>query len=135
MCGVLVEIKEQLADPSVNPRNLKVQLGQEIVRSFYGDDAAHEALDRFTAMFVKKEVPDDIDEYAVPASYPISLVDFIVERKLAASKGEAQRLIDGGGFPSMARKLQIIKECLRLLILEQFSKSVNAMLKVREVTV
>ena len=28
---------------------------------------------------------------------PISLVDFIVERKLAASKGEARRLIDGGG--------------------------------------
>ncbi len=90
-------IKTQLADPSVNPRNLKVQLGQEIVRSFYGDAAALEAYERFTAMFVKKEVPEDIEEYVVSTLEPISLVDFIVERQLAASKGEARRLIDGGG--------------------------------------
>ncbi len=93
----LTSIKRVLDEGSVNPRDLKVNLGQEIVRSFYGDDAAREAYERFTAMFVKKEVPDDIEECVVLSSDPISLVDFIAERKLAASKGEARRLIDGGG--------------------------------------
>ncbi|MFI5201223.1 MAG: S4 domain-containing protein [Candidatus Kapaibacterium sp.] len=47
-------------------------------------------------MFVKKEVPEDIEEVTV-ASGPISLADFIADRKLAPSKSEAKRLIDGGG--------------------------------------
>ncbi len=101
----LAAIKTQLANTSTNPRDLKVRLGQEIVRSFYGDAAAREAFDRFTAMFVKKEVPDDIEECSVTTSDPISLVDFIVERKLAASKGEARRLIDGGGVSIDGEKI------------------------------
>ena len=85
--------------------NLKVRLGQEIVRSFYGDDAAREAFDRFTAMFVKKEVPDDIEEFVVSGSAPISLVDFIAERGFASSKGDARRLIDGGGVSLNSEKV------------------------------
>jgi tyrosyl-tRNA synthetase len=101
----LHSIKKVLEEGSVNPRDVKVSLGQEIVRSFYGDDAAHEAYERFTTMFVKKEVPDDIEECIVPASGPISLVEFIVERKLAPSKGEARRLIDGGGVSVNGEKV------------------------------
>ena len=93
----LAEIKNQLADPKTNPRDLKVRLGQEIVRSFYGDKPAEDAYEKFRTMFVKKEVPDDIEEVSLSSSGPISLVDFIVDQKLAASKGEARRLIDGGG--------------------------------------
>jgi tyrosyl-tRNA synthetase len=101
----LALIKKQLVDPSTNPRDLKVRLGQEIVRTFYGDDAAREAFEHFTTMFVKKEVPDDIEECIVSSTDPISLVDFIVERKLAASKGEARRLIDGGGVSIDGEKI------------------------------
>lgn len=91
----LPAIKNQLEDNRTNPRDLKVRLGQEIVRSFYGGDAATEAYEKFRQMFVKKEVPDDIEEITVPTG-AISFVDFIAEHKLAASKGEARRLIDGG---------------------------------------
>lgn len=92
----LATIKAQLADSTVNPRDLKVQLGQQIVRSFYGDQAATDAFDRFTMMFVKKEVPDDIEEVTVAAGVPINLVGFIVDRNLAPSKTEARRLIASG---------------------------------------
>ena len=91
----LAAIKNQLADASTNPRDLKVRLGQEIVRSFYGEDAGVAAYERFKAMFVKKEVPDDIEECILSA--PTPLVDLMVEKQLAPSKGEARRLIDGGG--------------------------------------
>jgi tyrosyl-tRNA synthetase len=101
----LPDIKKQLETTGTNPRDLKVRLGQEIVRSFYGDVAATEAYEKFRTMFVKKEVPDDIEECRVPASGPISLADFITEQKLAPSKSEAKRLIDGGGVTINGEKI------------------------------
>jgi tyrosyl-tRNA synthetase len=101
-------IKAELEDSDTNPRNLKVRLGQEIVRSFYGDAAASEALDRFTTMFVKKEVPDDIEEMKVAAGV-LSIVDFIADHKLVASKGEVRRLIQGGGVTVNGEKISDIK--------------------------
>jgi tyrosyl-tRNA synthetase len=98
-------IKLQLEEAATNPRDLKVRLGQEIVRSFYGDAAAGEAYEKFRTMFVKKEVPDDIEECRVPAAGPILLADFIAEQKLAASKSEARRLIDGGGVTIDGEKI------------------------------
>ena len=93
----LPAVKQELEDKETNPRNLKVRLGQEIVRNFYGEDAAREAYDKFTTMFVKKEIPDDIEEFEMTSRDPVSLVNFIVERELAPSKNEARRLIEGGG--------------------------------------
>jgi tyrosyl-tRNA synthetase len=105
----LASIRNELDDSSTNPRNLKVRLGQEIVRSFYGDYAAKEAFDRFTAMFVKKEVPDDIEEYIVSVSVPISLVDFILERGFTQSKTEARRLIESGAVSIDGEKIMDTK--------------------------
>jgi len=97
-------IKAQLEDQKTNPRDLKVRLGQEIVRSFYGDDAASDAYEKFRTMFVKKEVPEDIEEVTVGAG-SISLADFMVKLKLAPSKSEARRLIDGGGVSIDGEKI------------------------------
>ncbi|HEY3875982.1 MAG TPA: tyrosine--tRNA ligase [Candidatus Kapabacteria bacterium] len=94
----LAAIKVQSEDKSMNPRDLKVRLGQEIVRSFYGEKAAEYAYEKFRTLFVKKEVPEDIQEISVPSAIALSLVDFMLEYKLAPSKSEARRLIDGGGI-------------------------------------
>lgn len=100
----LASIKQQLADRSTNPRDLKVRLGQEIVRSFYGEAAANEAYEKFRTMFVKKEVPEDIESIMIPAG-AISFVEFMTQHKLAPSKGEARRLIDGGGVSLDGEKI------------------------------
>lgn len=92
----LAAIKQTLADGKENPRNLKVRLAQEIIRLFYDDAAAAQALERFEQLFVKKEIPDDIPEASIGAT-PKSIVELIAEHNLAASKGEARRLIAGGG--------------------------------------
>ncbi|MDP4200653.1 MAG: tyrosine--tRNA ligase [Bacteroidota bacterium] len=105
----LVVIKQQLADKNTNPRDLKVRLGQEIVRGFYGDEAANAAYDKFRTMFVKKEVPDDIEVVHVFSERSILLTDFIAERKLAPSKSEARRLIEGGGVSLDGEKVLDVK--------------------------
>jgi tyrosyl-tRNA synthetase len=100
----LAAIKQTLDAGTENPRNLKVRLAQEIIKQFYDDSAATAALERFEQMFVKKEVPDDIPEVIV-GSEPKQVVDIIVENQLATSKGEARRLIQGGGVSLNGEKV------------------------------
>ena len=90
-------IKQTLDEGKENPRNLKVRLAKEIIMQFYDQAAGDAALERFEQMFVKKEVPDDIEELLLPAGTDCILIDLMVEMKMVASKGEARRLIQGSG--------------------------------------
>jgi tyrosyl-tRNA synthetase len=79
-----------------NPRDVKVRLAKSIITDFHSKDAANEAEDDFNKRFVKKEIPDEIEERQIGAgSY--KLADLIVSTGMAASKGEARRLIEQGG--------------------------------------
>lgn len=100
----LSEIKASLESGRENPRNIKVRLAQEIIKQFHDEAAASSALERFELMFVKKEVPDDIPEVSL-GSEPRSVVDIIVEHKLAASKSDARRLIQGSGVSLDGEKI------------------------------
>jgi tyrosyl-tRNA synthetase len=100
----LADIKASLEAGTENPRNIKVRLAKEIIRQFHDEAAANAALERFELMFVKKEVPDDIPEISI-GSEPRSVVDIIVEHKLAASKSDARRLIQGAGVSLDGEKI------------------------------
>jgi tyrosyl-tRNA synthetase len=79
-----------------NPRNLKVRLAKLIITDFHSAAAADAAEEDFTRRFVKKEIPDEIEERIIAAgSY--SLAQLLADTGLAASKGEARRLIEQGG--------------------------------------
>ncbi len=81
-----------------NPRDAKVRLAMEIVRSFHGLEAAQQAYDHFETVFVNKGVPDEIESVDVSAiGLPIKLIQLMVECGLASSNGEAKRLVQGGG--------------------------------------
>ncbi|HMQ03783.1 MAG TPA: tyrosine--tRNA ligase [Pyrinomonadaceae bacterium] len=79
-----------------NPRDVKVGLAKLIIKDFHSEAAAEEAANEFERRFVKKEVPDEIEERSV-ASGTYKLADLLAQTGLAASKGEARRLIDQGG--------------------------------------
>jgi tyrosyl-tRNA synthetase len=104
----LAEIKSQLADPATNPRNLKVRLAQEIIAQFYDKAAGDQALTRFEQLFIKKEVPDDIPEVTIATTEPLSLTQLMADHQLAPSKGEAKRLIQGGGVSLDGEKIDDI---------------------------
>jgi tyrosyl-tRNA synthetase len=89
-------LKSQCTDGSLNPRNAKVELAKLIISDFHTADAAAEAEEDFNRRFVKKEVPDEIEERKVAAGVH-KLVDLLSETGLAASKGDARRLIEQGG--------------------------------------
>ncbi|MGI8811568.1 MAG: tyrosine--tRNA ligase [Pyrinomonadaceae bacterium] len=79
-----------------NPRNIKVDLAKRIIRDFHSEQAAKYAEDDFNRRFVQKEVPDQIDQIELQAKVH-RLPEILTTTGLAASKGEAKRLIEQGG--------------------------------------
>jgi tyrosyl-tRNA synthetase len=89
-------IKTKCEEGETNPRNVKVELAKSVIRDFHSSDAAQAAEDEFNRRFVKKEIPDEIEEKQIAAgSY--KLVDLLVQTGMVESKGEAKRLIEQGG--------------------------------------
>jgi tyrosyl-tRNA synthetase len=89
------EMQAAMAAGAVNPRDLKMRLGREIVAIFHGGEAAREAEAEFVRVFQQRELPSELATIALAA--PMRLVDLLVAAKLVVSKGEAKRLIAQGG--------------------------------------
>lgn len=97
-------LSKRLADGE-NPRHIKDELGQRIVSIYYSEQEAKLASENFTKLFKQKEIPEDIAEYQIQNG-PKTLVEILVESGLCPSKGEAKRLIAGGGVKLNGNKLE-----------------------------
>ena len=93
--GEIHEMKVAMGD-GVNPRDFKVKLAEEVVATFFDRDSANAATDRFNKLFKDHAIPDEIPEIKIDAA--LSIVEALVITKLAQSKMDARRLIDGGGI-------------------------------------
>lgn len=89
------DLRSQISDGE-NPRNIKVNLAKLIIKDFHSQAEADAAEEDFVRRFVQKEVPDDIELKQITAD-TYKLAELLVEIGLAASKGEARRLIEQGG--------------------------------------
>ncbi len=90
---VIAGYEKDLKD-GMNPRDIKILLGKELVKMYHSEDDAEKAEQYFINTFTKKEIPDDIEELT-PADY--NIVNILIESKLAESKSEARRVIEQGG--------------------------------------
>jgi tyrosyl-tRNA synthetase len=91
-------IKKQLNDPSVNPRDLKRRLAWELVRMYHGVEEANKAQEEFDKIFVRKEIPEELEEFEIEqGDGKIRIVELLVQTGVANSKSEAKRLIQLGG--------------------------------------
>ncbi|MBC8375974.1 MAG: tyrosine--tRNA ligase [FCB group bacterium] len=75
-----------------NPRDFKRQLGRELVKVYYDDDAAMAAQEAFDNLFIKKDIPDEMPELMVE-SEDETLLSLLDKSGMFASKGEIRRLI------------------------------------------
>ncbi len=100
----LKRIKEQLADPKVNPRDLKMQLAHTLVRMYHGEEAADHAAQEFRKVFVKKDIPDEMPEVLLK-TVQMRIDNLLIATKTAVSKSEARRLISGGGVSLDGEKI------------------------------
>jgi tyrosyl-tRNA synthetase len=111
----LKNIKLQLDDNDVNPRNIKRALARTIVRMYHNEQAAVEAEEEFDRIFIKKEIPDEIPEFKIDDSITeLGILDLIVKVNCAPSKGEARRLVAQGGVTVNGEKIEDIAAVINL---------------------
>jgi len=111
----LIEVRQQLSDKEVNPRNLKRKLAKTLVKMYHSENAAIEAEEEFDKIFIKKEVPDDIPEMALEKSDEgIGILDLLVRVNFAGSKAEARRLVVQGGVTIDGNKVDDISTNIAL---------------------
>ena len=95
----LAEFRQQLAAQSVNPMILKKRLGSEIVKQFHNAEAARQAEAHFEAVFQKRGVPQEAEEYSAKGEqvsegiYRLDITAALVEKGLVKSRSEVKRLI------------------------------------------
>lgn len=108
-------IQQELNDKSINPRNIKRALARKLVEMYHSFDAATEAETEFDNIFVKKGLPDEIEEFSIDVSvHELEILDLIVMVGFAPSKGEARRLVIQGGVTIDGEKISDIKEVIKL---------------------
>ncbi|MCH7722187.1 MAG: tyrosine--tRNA ligase [Bacteroidetes bacterium] len=109
----LANIKKQLNDSNVNPRDLKRRLARTFITMYHNSDAAKQAEEEFDKVFINKEAPDDIPELKIEER-EIGILDLILKVKFAASKGEAKRLVSQGGVAINSNKINNIGEKIKV---------------------
>lgn len=111
----LKEIKEQLNDKNINPRDLKRKLARTLVKMYYDEQSAIEAEEEFDKIFIKKEIPDEISEINWNREKKeIAIVDLLLETNLAPSRSEAKRLISQGGVSIDGDKISDLSAIIKL---------------------
>jgi tyrosyl-tRNA synthetase len=80
---------------TLNPRDAKAKLAFEIVKLYHSEKEAQKAEEEFNRIFRDKELPQEIEIFKTDKkNYPI--LDLLCDTKLAPSKNEAKRLVEGG---------------------------------------
>lgn len=93
----------QIADGSINPRNIKMQLAYQITEEYHGKDGADAAQADFINVVSNKGIPEDIQEVKVEQGK--AMLDLLTELNFVSSRGEAKRLIQGGGVKINGEKI------------------------------
>ncbi|MDP2364930.1 MAG: tyrosine--tRNA ligase [Ignavibacteria bacterium] len=101
----LAELKSQLSDGNVNPRDIKRELARILVTMYHNQKSAEIAQQEFDNIFINKGLPDEVEEFNVGDNKEINILDLIILVDFAPSKGEARRLVTQGGVSIDGEKI------------------------------
>ena len=81
-----------------NPRDIKFELGLELVTRFHGPDQARQSLDHFIARFQRGVLPDDLPEIRLACGEDgvLAIANLLKDANLVKSTSEAIRMIGQG---------------------------------------
>jgi len=99
------EIKKEIENGKVNPRDLKMKLAFQITAEYHSEQKAKEAEENFINTFQKKEIPENMPE--IVAQKGDSLADIIVLNKILPSKSEWRRLVEANAVHDLEKNENI----------------------------
>jgi tyrosyl-tRNA synthetase len=92
-----IAILRKSVDEGRNPRDVKFELGMEIVDRFHGTGAGARARDAFVARFQQGQVPEQIERVSLTTDgAPQRLANVLKGAGLVASTSDGNRMIDQG---------------------------------------
>jgi len=98
LSDVTKERLDEIKAGRVHPKEAKEALAFELTERFWSAEDAQKAKEGFKALFGRKEVPDEVEEFTMAGAGQSVLVGrVLVAAGLARSTSEAIRLIDQGG--------------------------------------
>ena len=95
----LDDMKRAVADGSAHYMDIKKRLARELVTQFHGTGPARDAERHFERTVQGRETPDDLPVFSLPPASDLAnkrLSDILRSAGMAASAGDAKRLIDQG---------------------------------------
>jgi tyrosyl-tRNA synthetase len=85
------------ADPSLTPRDAKRAMARSLTARFHGEEAANAAEERFDALHVRRELPDEVDEFAFSGNAGTVHVPALLAEAFGISRSEGRRLLAQAG--------------------------------------
>ncbi|MCI0405171.1 MAG: tyrosine--tRNA ligase [candidate division Zixibacteria bacterium] len=106
----LEKIQSALADKNKNPMELKKQLAHTFVRMYHGEGEARKAKENFERVFSKKEIPDDVPVFPLPAGEDgMPIIKLLTESGLVVSASEGRRLVEQGAVELDSERISDIQ--------------------------
>lgn len=111
----LQKFENELQSGILHPRNAKVETAKRIVSLYHSKEEAEKAHQEFEKIFAKKEIPDEVETFALNIDNPeCPLVEILVTTGLSPSKKEARRMIEQGGVYVDGNRISDINERIDL---------------------
>lgn len=99
-----------LESGALHPARAKRRLAREVVKLYWGEEAAEAAERSFERVFVERELPEDIPEVVIPQEEILEgriwLPRLLVLAGLASSTSEGKRLVSQGGVSLNGHEVQ-----------------------------
>jgi tyrosyl-tRNA synthetase len=96
---------------SANPRDIKADLGEQIVSLYHSVQAGKQAREEFDRVHRDKGLPDEIPTVKL-AEKKMDILSLLKEAGLVESKGEARRLVEQGGVRVDQEKISDIAKAI-----------------------
>ena len=93
----LEKIERSLKDKDVNPRDIKLDLAETIVRMYHSETAAKKTRENFIKVFSKRELPEDMEEVVYPEGEKVWIVK-VIKSITGLSSSDIRRVIKQGGL-------------------------------------
>ncbi|HLG94344.1 MAG TPA: S4 domain-containing protein, partial [candidate division Zixibacteria bacterium] len=97
-------------DKNKNPMELKKQLAFTFVRMYHSEGEAKKAKENFERVFSKKEIPEDVPVFPLPAGTDgMPIIKLLTESGLVVSASEGRRLVEQGAVELDSERISDIQ--------------------------
>jgi tyrosyl-tRNA synthetase len=91
----IATLEKEISSGKIHPRDAKMKMAHEVTEIFHGAEAARRAEENFVSIFQKGSLPEDMPVFTIRAGQTV--LDVLLQGKLASSKSEGRRLIEQNG--------------------------------------